>query len=125
MEDPVDETMIDRDPHDVVADNPVDLADPDTPELEFAGFLDDREPDRDLLRRRGATWLGPLDELERLPDGTRYLIGIGSGGVRRRIDDRATELGLRAASVAHTRATFAKSCMLASCCTSEATTRMS
>lgn len=60
----------------------------------FLGFIDDNEPDVEQLDRLGARWLGPVSALAELPTGTRYLIGIGSGEVRRKIDQSATELGL-------------------------------
>lgn len=52
----------------------------------FAGFVDDREPDRALMSAIGASWLGPTSALDSLPPDVRYVIGIGSGVTRRRID---------------------------------------
>ena len=56
----------------------------------FLGFLDD-DPDRQLLCRRGAPWLGPLDRLAEIDAG--YVIGIGAGRTRRRVDLSASASG--------------------------------
>lgn len=66
---------------------------------EFLGFLDDHEPDRDLLGPIDARWLGPTSVLAELPADVEYLIGIGSGPVRRRIDQTAG--GRRAHTLVH------------------------
>ena len=47
----------------------------------------------------------PLDELDQ---ETRYVIGIGNGAVRRKIDRHATGLGLEAATLIHPRATLGR-----------------
>lgn len=60
---------------------------------EFLGFLDDTEPNPNLLGRISAEWLGPIGRLEDLPARVRYLIGIGSGRSRRAIDARAGTRG--------------------------------
>lgn len=65
----------------------------DGPDLDFLGFLDDGRPDAAILDRLGARHLGPVSELGNMPSGTRYLLGIGNGRVRRRIDAVAGELG--------------------------------
>jgi len=54
----------------------------------FLGFLDDGEPNRDRLARRGAALLGPSTAL---PPGARYVIGIGDPRTRQQLD---TVLGL-------------------------------
>lgn len=70
---------------------------PDDPQPPtFLGFIDDVEPDPDLLARLGAQWLGPTSELTALSSGTRYLLGVGSGAARKRLDDRASAAGLEA-----------------------------
>jgi sugar O-acyltransferase (sialic acid O-acetyltransferase NeuD family) len=71
---------------------------------EFVGFLDDAEPDPSLLDRIDASWLGPSDELSRLPADVHYLIGIGSGDVRRRVDARVRADGRRAYTLIHPKA---------------------
>lgn len=57
---------------------------------DFAGFLDDREPDPELLGRINARWLGPVSGMASLPRDVQYLIGIGSGQLRRQIDNWAS-----------------------------------
>lgn len=76
----------------------------DSRSAEFLGFLDDHEPDRDLLHRIDAQWLGPVSGLAELPVDVQYLIGIGSGQVRRRIDAWATELGYSPHTLVHSMA---------------------
>lgn len=61
----------------------------------FLGFIDDHEPDGDLLGRLGVRWLGPTDELRNLPKDTKYLIGIGSGRTRQAVDRVVTDIGLK------------------------------
>lgn len=53
---------------------------------ELVGFLDDGQPDLELLSQRGARHLGAVSKLEELPADVGYVIGIGDGAVRRRID---------------------------------------
>lgn len=53
---------------------------------DFAGFVDDHEPEPELMARIGAQWLGPIATLGRLPRDVQYLIGIGAGEVRQRVD---------------------------------------
>jgi sugar O-acyltransferase (sialic acid O-acetyltransferase NeuD family) len=63
------------------------------------GFVDDA-PDRlDRVERRGIPLLGAVSALGSLD--ARYLAGIGSGAVRRRIDEAATAAGVVAATVVH------------------------
>lgn len=60
---------------------------------EFLGFLDDGEPDAAILGRLGARHLGPVRSLQNLPPDTRYLLAIGNGAVRRRIDAAVSQWG--------------------------------
>lgn len=60
---------------------------------EFAGFLDDGHPDRATLGRLGAVHLGPISALRTQSPDTRYLLAIGNGAVRRRIDAEVTGWG--------------------------------
>lgn len=76
----------------------LDLIETD-PSWEFLGFLDDGSPDPVILGRRNVQLLGPLTRLEHLE--ADYLIGVGNGAVRRRIDAQATDWGRKAASVRH------------------------
>lgn len=66
---------------------------------EFLGFLDDRESDSTLLSGIGAEWLGPISEFGR--HQADYLIGIGSGIVRRSVDARLDYVGATAATLVH------------------------
>jgi sugar O-acyltransferase (sialic acid O-acetyltransferase NeuD family) len=59
----------------------------------FAGFLDDGAPDAAILGRLGAGHLGPVAALRDQPPSTRYLLAIGNGAVRRRIDAAVTGWG--------------------------------
>jgi sugar O-acyltransferase (sialic acid O-acetyltransferase NeuD family) len=63
---------------------------------EFIGFLDDIEPDAGLLVGRGA-WLGPIAQLESMDADVTFVVGIGAGTVRRRIDEWAESIGRKAA----------------------------
>lgn len=74
--------------------------------FDFLGFIDDGEPDTDRLSRIHARYLGPSTELNDLPDGCKYSIGIGSGAVRRKLDEVATAAGLEPATLIHGTATF-------------------
>jgi sugar O-acyltransferase (sialic acid O-acetyltransferase NeuD family) len=58
------------------------------PTFEFLGFLDDDERDRETLRRRGVKVLGPVKLLAELD--VCYALGLGSGGLRRKVDAVAT-----------------------------------
>lgn len=63
-------------------------------QVQFLGFLDDGEPDLELLRRLDARHLGRTDLLPELPDCV-YYIGIGSPHVRARLGAKADRLGAR------------------------------
>ena len=73
----------------------------------FLGFIGDGRPDAELLAGRGP-YLGGLGELGNLPTDTQYIIAIGDGRVRQRIDQQVTELGLRPATLIHPAATFGR-----------------
>ena len=70
---------------------------------EFLGFLDDGAPDMDLLARRGAKFLGPTDALADID--ASYVIGIGSGEARRRVDEAVESFGREPATLVHPAAT--------------------
>ena len=57
-----------------------------SPTFEFLGFIDDRRDNESLVTARGARILGPLETLRGID--ARYVIGIGSGDIRRRLDRR-------------------------------------
>jgi sugar O-acyltransferase (sialic acid O-acetyltransferase NeuD family) len=65
------------------------------------GFVDDGSPDQELIDDRGVPFLGPVEKLAAMPPETQYVIGIGSGPVRRRIDESASESGRTAATLVH------------------------
>ena len=68
--------------------------------LDFIGFLDDGDVDMERLARRGTTLLGPVAKLDELD--AAYVIGIGQGATRRRID----RLDVPAATLVHPAATI-------------------
>jgi len=74
------------------------------PAYDFLGFLDDGPVDEARLLRRGAILLGPFAALGGL--SAHFVIGIGSGGLRRQIDQYASGLGLDAAVLVHPQATM-------------------
>ena len=74
------------------------------PTFEFLGFIDDRRDNEALVAERGARIIGPLTTLRDLD--ARYVIGIGAGDVRRRIDHQLTEWGRVPAVLVHPDATI-------------------
>jgi sugar O-acyltransferase (sialic acid O-acetyltransferase NeuD family) len=76
-----------------------------SPTFEVVGFVDDGSPDVDLIQRRGAEFLGKVARLEDVDAG--YVVGIGSGQVRRKIDEYATGLGRSPVTLIHPSATMA------------------
>ena len=75
------------------------------PTFEFVGFLDDGPGPWDRVERRGASVLGPVEQLADFD--SRYAIGIGPPETRRRIDEIATGSGFEAATLVHPQATMA------------------
>lgn len=71
---------------------------------EVLGLVDDGDVDEALLRRRNAVFLGPVSVLERLD--AAYVLAVGSGSARRRLDERLTGWGRRGAFVVHPTVTF-------------------
>ena len=67
--------------------------------FELRGFLDDGGPEKAAFLRRGVRLLGGVSELSALH--VKYVIGIGSPSVRRRIDAFASSLGREAVSLVH------------------------
>jgi sugar O-acyltransferase (sialic acid O-acetyltransferase NeuD family) len=72
------------------------------------GFVDDGEPPLDLIRLRGACLLGGLAELAALPPEAQYVIAIGSGKVRRKVDAEISALGLKPATLIHPKAVLGR-----------------
>ncbi|MGB9344656.1 MAG: hypothetical protein WCA90_01360, partial [Ilumatobacteraceae bacterium] len=79
------------------------------------GFVDDGDASVPLLTRRGARYLGAIERLvvggHVTPD-TGYVIGIGSGGVRRDLDATLSTAGRRALVLIHPMATVGGDCRL-------------
>jgi sugar O-acyltransferase (sialic acid O-acetyltransferase NeuD family) len=70
-------------------------------QIECVGFLADGHADVELVEERGVPFLGPVDGLTSLPADVRYVIAIGNGAVRRRIDEWAVGEGREAMSLVH------------------------
>jgi sugar O-acyltransferase (sialic acid O-acetyltransferase NeuD family) len=71
------------------------------PAFELVGVVADGESDLELLTDYGVPFLGPVDRMAALAGDVRYVIGIGVGPARRRIDQWATELGRSPATLVH------------------------
>ena len=67
--------------------------------LDFAGFVDDGQPDLAVLRRRGVDLLGGLDWLER-HDGA-VVLGLGDSSTRRRVGGSLDGRGRWAEALVH------------------------
>ena len=76
----------------------------------FCGYLDDRRPDSDVFLRRGVPYLGPPSP--NAVDQKLFVIGIGSGPARRRIDGLLHDAA-KAAVLIHPKATVASDNRLA------------
>lgn len=79
--------------------------------IDFRGFVDDGGGDPILLARRGTRCLGPVSSAG--GHDTRYVIAIGSGDVRQRIDSELSAAGLVAAILVHPQATLGSDCRVA------------
>lgn len=89
-----------REVHDLIEDINSDVA-PQREHFEVLGFFDDAAFAEGERRPRGLTHLGRVSELIRLPRTVSYVIAIGNGAVRRRIDKVALTAGLEAATLVH------------------------
>ena len=87
-----------REVHDVVEAINEDRAATASPSIECVGFLADGHADVELVEERGVPFLGPVTGLTSLAADVRYVIGIGNGAARRRIDEWATAEGREAMS---------------------------
>lgn len=67
----------------------------------FLGFLDDGEVRHDRLERLGVQHLGATDGCTELPEGTRYVLGIGNGAVREKLDKKFLAAGLKPLTLVH------------------------
>ncbi len=89
--------------------------------IELIGCLDDSDTTVHLLERRNVAHLGDIENFTRgqTPGEIRYVIGIGAGAVRRRLDQQLGAAGLVPATLIHPMATvggdnrIADGCILA------------
>ena len=74
---------------------------------DLVGYVDDDPSPVNvaLVERRGARVIGGTSWFAGAPPETRYVIGIGSGSTRRRLDERLTAAGFEAAVLVHPTAT--------------------
>src|SRR5215213_65079 len=93
-----------RETHDVVEAINDDLCATGSVRLEMLGFVDDGHPNEELIDDRGVPFLGPIEKLTTMPSDVQYVIGIGDGSVRCRIDDWISGTGRTAATLIHPRA---------------------
>lgn len=77
-------------------------------DIEFAGFADDGGGDPELLARRNTTCIGGAESVGE--HASRYVIAIGSGDVRARLDSVLTAAGLTAPVLVHPQATLGSDC---------------
>jgi len=77
-----------------------------SPTFEFLGFVDERRDNEPLVVARGAHIIGSLEKLRERDRDVRYVIGIGAGATRRRIDQQLTAWGFEAAVLVHPDATI-------------------
>jgi sugar O-acyltransferase (sialic acid O-acetyltransferase NeuD family) len=81
------------------------------PMFDFLGFVDDDENLKvELLRRRGAAFLGDIDALAGID--AAYVIGIGSPVARRSVDERIGAWRRRPVSITHPACTVASEVVL-------------
>lgn len=77
--------------------------------LDLIGYVDDLGASDELLARLGTSRLGGVDVLSTdggpVDDGVGYVVAIGAGEVRRRIDARLTAAGRRPLTLVHPMAT--------------------
>lgn len=95
-----------REVHDVV--EAMDAAGSADSTHELLGYLADGHADEELIAARGSRLLGATSLLETLPADVRYVIAIGSGAARRRIDAWATGLGRHPVTLVHPTATLGR-----------------
>jgi len=85
-------------------------------DLEFVGYVDDTDTSVPLLERLGAPYLGAVERLAEDPSSivadTGFVIGIGAGDVRRRLDEVLTNAGRRPLVLIHSMATVGGDCRI-------------
>jgi hypothetical protein len=84
-----------------------DVVDALGPSWDLVGYVDDDPSPANvaLVEQRGARVIGGTLWFAGAPPETRYVIGIGSGSTRRRIDERLTAAGFEPAVLVHPMAT--------------------
>jgi sugar O-acyltransferase (sialic acid O-acetyltransferase NeuD family) len=72
------------------------------------GFVDDKPSaaNRERIDRLDVPYLGPIEWLGEVPSETYVVLGIGDPKVRKGVDQRIKEYGLKAASLVHPAATL-------------------
>jgi sugar O-acyltransferase (sialic acid O-acetyltransferase NeuD family) len=85
-----------------------DIVDALGAEWDLVGYVDDAPSPANvaLVERRGARVIGGTSWFATAPAETRYVIGIGSGSVRRTVDERLSAGGFEAAVLVHPAATI-------------------
>ena len=89
-------------------DDIVDAINSSSSTWDLLGYVDD-DPSAvnvDLIRSRGSRLLGSTEWFDGADVDTRYVIGIGTGAVRRAIDQKLSRHGLKAATLIHPSATL-------------------
>jgi sugar O-acyltransferase (sialic acid O-acetyltransferase NeuD family) len=82
------------------------------PRWRLLGLIDDAEPDPAVLHRIEVPYLGGSDRLAAFA-GAWFVVGIGDGCTRHRLDRRAVEAGLRPATLIHPDATIGRDVRMA------------
>jgi sugar O-acyltransferase (sialic acid O-acetyltransferase NeuD family) len=92
-----------REVHDIV-----DAINRNSPTWDLLGYLDDApaQENVELVESRGSQVLGGSNWLTDGRQDVSYVIGIGTGSVRRMLDDRLTALALEPATLIHPAATL-------------------
>ena len=83
--------------------------------VEFVGYVDDADSSVPLLERRGAAYLGAVDTLtggSTIPPAAGFVIGIGAGDVRRRLDATLSAAGRHPFVLVHPMATVGGDCRI-------------
>jgi sugar O-acyltransferase (sialic acid O-acetyltransferase NeuD family) len=95
-----------REVHDIV-----DAINESSPSWDLLGYLDDAPAPENvrLVESRGSRLLGTPGWLTDEKRDVSYVIGIGTGSVRRMLDDRLTALGLEPATLIHPAASLGSS----------------
>ena len=75
--------------------------DPGETEFAFAGFVAREKPDRSMLARIDASWVGTDEDFLRAPSASHYVIAIAAPSVRERLAGLFDEAGLVPATVIH------------------------